>query len=219
VIAVEPGEGAEGVVRDPTFRVALDRALAPLQPVGSVVIASGARRFPLSIASDPVTRTLEVSARSLPPNAAFRLELSLLTDLDAGVMEAPMTVHFATGDRMSDPRPVVGWSAARVVLDRCAPCHDGASAALGLDLASSDGVLRTAIGVPAREVASGVSAGLRGLVRIEPGSPSLSYLVWKLSGDEHVPGGMRPEHDGIAVEDAAVLVGWIRAGAPLEEPE
>jgi len=169
--------------------------------------------------ADPVTRTLEVSTRGLPPNAAFRLELMGLIDLEERAMDGPLTVHFSTGDASTEPAPGTGWIEARAVLETCTRCHEGASAALGLDLSSADGIRRTAIGVPAREVASsGAGVGLLGLVRIQPGSPSLSYLVWKLSGDEEVPGGMRPEHDGMSLEDAAVLVGWIRAGAPLQDP-
>lgn len=213
IVGVAPGEGAQP--RNPTFRVDLDRPLAPLLPIGAVVIESGERRFPLSTSADPVTRSLEIRARSLPPDAVFRLEISGLVDLEGRVMAERVTVPFTTTGVVLDPPALPGFADARAILDRCASCH-GEDGPLGLDLSSPDAIRSTAVGVPAREAASS-PGGLRGLVRIAPGSPSLSYLIWKLSGDEHVPGGPLLEHDGIPLEDASVLVGWIRAGAPLED--
>ncbi len=215
IVGVDPGEGAV-TVRNPTFRVAFDRPLAPTWPVGSVIVVSGPRRFSLDLRADPVTRTLEIAPRNLPPDAAFRLELRGLVDLDGRAMADDVVVHFRTTDALAEAARPIGWDEAQPVLSACATCHGPERRVLDLDLSSAEGVAATAIGVPARQVSASATAGLFGLARIVPRSPSRSYLVWKLSGDPHVPGSALPEHDAISLDDARVLVGWISAGAPLE---
>lgn len=221
VIGSVPAQGAWAVSRVPRLVLELDRPIAPRGlPFGTVNLRSGPRVYPLRIVSDPVTRTIEVVPDViLDPDASYRLVVSGITDLD-GAEAPPVTLRFATStSTAADPLPTAGWADVEPVLARCAECHIGERAPLGLDLSSPEGILATAMGVPAREVASedpvASRSGLLGLARIEPGWPSDSFLIWKLTGDPHVPGARMPMDGALEPGQAELLVAWVRDGAPL----
>lgn len=222
VLDVTPVDGATGVSRSPRFVVSLDRPVGPRGfPAESVLLVSGERRVPLRIISDPTTHRFEVIPRgTLDPNVGYRLELGAFRDVE-GRPAAPRTIHIETGPSViPDPGPGATWADAAVVLARCTMCHGGDMSVLGLDLSTAEAVRRTAIAVPAEEVRVGdpvsLGGGLLGLARIEPGAPGRSYLVWKLSGDEHIVGDPMPPDDALDPAEVATLVAWVRSGAPTD---
>lgn len=222
VLWVSPATGTANVSRAPRFVVALDR---PVGPRGfgpeSVAIWSGERRFAVSLTVDPTTRSFTVVPRSiLPPSVGYRLELQGFEDLDGRSAELT-EVRFVTGtSTLATPPSSASWADASPVLANCARCHGGDDPVLGMDLSSAEGVRSTAIGIPAREVRTGdpvgVGGGLLGLNRIEPGSPERSLVIWKLTGDEHVPGDPMPPDEALDEASTQILVAWIRSGAPTE---
>lgn len=222
VVSVTPASGSANVSRAPEFVVVLDR---PVGPRGfgaeSVAIWSGERRFPVRLSVDPTTRSFTVVPRSiLPPDVGFRLELQGFEDLEGRAAERT-EVRFATGtSAVSTPSVTATWAQASAVLANCARCHGGDAPVLGMDLSSAEGVRTSAIGVPAVEVGAGdpvgVGGGLLGLSRIEPGAPERSLVIWKLTGDEHVPGDPMPPDAPLDQAAVQVLVAWIRSGAPTE---
>lgn len=88
----------------------------------------------------------------------------------------------------------------------CTQCHTGSSAPLGMPLDA--GLARSnLVGVS--------SAQLPGLLRVRPGRPDSSYLVWKIEGRAGIVGSRMPLGQQ-PLSDAwiAAIRGWVEAGAP-----
>jgi hypothetical protein len=87
----------------------------------------------------------------------------------------------------------------------CTQCHTGASAPLGLAL--DEGVARAnLVGVESTETP--------GLLRVDPGSPDSSYIIWKVEGRPDIVGGRMPLGMApLSIEQLDALRGWIAAGA------
>ncbi len=87
----------------------------------------------------------------------------------------------------------------------CTPCHTGASAPQGLAL--DEGVARqNLVSVPSREMPN--------MVRIYPGYPDSSYLVWKIEGRSEIIGGRMPfQLPPLHPEQIDAIKGWIAGGA------
>lgn len=236
LVASSPGAGAQDVDRLPEIRLVFERPLLP-RSVGdeTVAVRSGSRRVAIVARADPLLPGIAISVRQvLDPDVRYEVRVEGVRDLD-GREAPPVSIRFVTGETVTDPPPAPAppWSEVGPLLeDACGGCHGGADPLLGLDLASVEGVRRTAIGVPAVEVAglpSGPSAartaGLIGMARIAAaagaGRPEESYLVYKLLGDPHVVGErMPPPADGGAGgldrEAIRFIAWWIAAGAPTD---
>jgi hypothetical protein len=94
---------------------------------------------------------------------------------------------------------------ANVFSPICTQCHTGAAAPLGLrfDEGASWAEL---VGIPSIEMPE--------MMRVQPGDPELSYLVWKIEGRADITGGKMPL--GLAALTAAEIQavrGWIANGA------
>ena len=236
VLATEPADGETGVDRGAEFSVFFDRPVLPRDVHrGHVIVASGVRRALLELRFDPVDRVLRARpAAPLDPEVRHRLEIEGLRDLDGRPMRERHRVAFDTGPQIGPPRPPpreVGWADVAPIFDGCAAnrCHGGERPVLGLDLSSPAGLRRTALGVPAVQVRSGVrertapgAAAFVDLPRIDVrggvGRPARSYLLYKVLGEARVVGERMPPPPAPRPSAEAVrrLAAWIASGAPTD---
>lgn len=239
IVLTSPDEGARDVDRLAPMRVVYEQPLGPRGLEGATVeLRSGDRRVGVRARLDPTLPGLTIApVVALEPGVRWTLVVSGATDLDGRVAE-PARVVFFTGERATPiEASAPGWDEIGPLLEaRCARCHGGEAAVLGLDLGSAEGVRRTAIGVGAEQT-GGASAygvarvGLAGLPRIDAiaggGHPERSYLVYKVLGDPHVLGAPMPPPDedggsagpgGVTRAEAQRIAQWIRAGAPTSLP-
>jgi hypothetical protein len=227
LVATEPRANQADVDRAAPQRLWFERRIQPESLLGAELsLTSGERVAGLRARVDVLQAALVVvPSTPLDPYARWTLRASGLRDLDGQPCE-DVEVSFRTGALATpevaqpiDPMPALGLLAAR-----CAGCHSGPRAAMGLVLDGPEGIERTALHIRARELGDVSSVdrptvGLAGLSRIEPFAPERSYLVYKILGDSHVRNGpMPPPVDGgVALEPIEVeqIVEWIAAGAPL----
>jgi hypothetical protein len=226
VIGSIPADGATDVPRRIELRVFFDRPLAPRTVSRAVVsLRSGPQQRFLSVSYDPVDRALvarDFSDVPLEPQVEHELRVEGARDLNG--LEAPaFLARFTTGDTLGES-PTFGtttWAEiARIFSARCADdgCHGGPSPALGLDLASAEGVRATAIGVPSVASSSGGlgDRGLTGLPRIDViagvGRPDTSRLVYEILRDPRVGEPMPPD-DALSPEEVRAIADWILGGA------
>jgi len=101
--------------------------------------------------------------------------------------------------------PTLSSIQAFVFTPICTLCHTGAAAPLGLALDA---------GV-ARQNLVGVTSGeIPALVRVNPGQPDASYIVWKIEGRSGIVGGRMPlDMQPLSAEQIAAIRGWISDGA------
>jgi hypothetical protein len=103
--------------------------------------------------------------------------------------------------------PTLAMLQQGIFTPRCAVdgCHAGPGAQQGLDL-SEGRAWAHLVHVPSTENAS--------VLRVSPGDPDGSYLVWKLSGDARMLGERMP-FGGPYLSSAEIdaVRGWIRDGA------
>jgi len=87
----------------------------------------------------------------------------------------------------------------------CTQCHTGASAPLGLVLDE---------GVSHENLVGVESVQMPDLLRVDPGRPESSYIMWKVEGRAGVVGGRMPL-GSVPLSNAQLtaLRGWIAAGA------
>jgi hypothetical protein len=87
----------------------------------------------------------------------------------------------------------------------CTRCHTGAAAPLGMPLDA--GVARqNLVGVASVEVPT--------LLRVNPGEPDSSYLVWKIEGRPGLVGGRMPlGFQPLSQEQIAAVKEWVEGGA------
>jgi hypothetical protein len=164
--------------------------------------------------------------------ANYVVTLVDLVDLDGNALDEPLQLLLSPV--ASEREPIAIPDVAQVLdvfAEHCASasCHGSTEPAAGLDLASTEGLGRTAIGRPASQVASFnqlaplAAAGLIDLPIVDAQgtsqSASRSYLVYKMLGDPHVLGeAMPPQGEGEppSAVQIALVANWIRHGAPLE---
>lgn len=101
--------------------------------------------------------------------------------------------------------PTLSSIQAFVFTPICTQCHTGAAAPLGLALDS--GVARqNLVGVTSTEVPA--------LMRVNPGQPDASYIVWKIEGRSGIQGGRMPLGlQPLSAEQIAAIRGWIADSA------
>lgn len=219
VVEVRPGEGAL-VAIDQAFRVTFDGPIAPRTRVSSAYVESGGIIYGARIEADPLTRSLVIVPRlTLDPDVDWSLNLDGVRGLDGRELDAHST-RFRTGNFTADTPPAPNVDEVLAILSaRCGDCHHTSDGVLGMDLTSVEGLRTTTIGVPASETrAIDPTPGptLAGLARIEPGAPDQSFLIWKLTSEEEVPGERMPAGgEPLPLEEAEVVRAWIQAGAPL----
>jgi hypothetical protein len=194
---VSPTDGR--LERDGVVQISVSALIEPRSMLGAdASLRSGERELGVGLAFDPVTRLLvaDPTARLLDPDIDYRLHLE--------------------GPRGFDGAPLAPTEDdVLAVLEGCRGCHEGPTAALGLDVTD---LRRTAIGVPAAEVAgASFGRGLGGLQRIEAGHPERSYLVYKMLGEGPIVGATMGAEGSPDVPlpraSIAIVSRWIAAGA------
>ena len=88
----------------------------------------------------------------------------------------------------------------------CTQCHTGAVGPLGLVLDEGVAWLNL-VGVSSVERPE--------MLRVKPGDPESSYIVWKVEGRTQIQGGQMPLGlTPLSAEQIAAIRGWIASGAP-----
>ncbi len=114
------------------------------------------------------------------------------------------------GNPIDAARPALGPTLAsiqaNVFTPICTQCHTGSAAPHGLAL---DAGL-------ARQNLVGVGSVERGgLMRVQPGNPDSSYIVWKIEGRATISGGRMPLGlQPLSSEVITAIRTWIQNGAP-----
>ncbi len=211
------------IPRDGTVVLVLDGLLDPSSlPASSASLASGSRELGAGLSFDPVRRELTVDPlpRLLDPDIDYVLEVDGPVGFDGGRLDPVSLPIRVTRDLAPPPEPAPSFAEVSEVLSGCRDCHSGATAALGFDV---DDLEHTAIGVPALQTQGAAFArGLGGTMRIEPGRPERSYLVYKLLGEGPILGAPMGDAASPDVplprEAIAIVARWIAAGAHVEAP-
>lgn len=186
---------------------------------------------------DPVRREVRFTPNADELRMGLRYVFRVSTALaawDGATLPEAFAVPFVPEGRVPpEPRPMVSLRAeiAPLLVARCGDgrCHGGPTPAMGLDLASVDGIARTAIGVIAAQTANGsrrpdyTDPRWGALLRIDPGDapaqgrPEYSYLIYKVLGDGPIRGArMPPEGPALSRSELERLSDWIALGAPLD---
>ncbi len=101
--------------------------------------------------------------------------------------------------------PTLSSIQAFVFTPICVQCHTGVAAPLGLALDS---------GVARQNLVGVASVEVSGLMRVNPGQPDASYIVWKIEGRSGIQGGRMPlGMQPLSAEQIAAIRGWISDGA------
>jgi Bacterial Ig-like domain len=228
-----PADGAVAVAHGQRVVIRLDRRLLPrsVSPA-SVRISSGAVSVATRVRLQPVWGELWIDLeRPLDPEVTYRLEVEGLVDLDGHVLAEAYSARFRTGlDAGAEvEQPELAPGAVLALLrTRCATvgCHAGPAPALGLNLEDHAAITKTAIGAASRFAQGNVHdesvrgaftlAGLRIIdIVAGRGQAATSLLIYKLLGDEHVPGApMPPDAVPLNRQEAELVSTWIEAGAP-----
>lgn len=221
----------------PSLTVTFDRLLAPSTVHGgSVQVRSGVIGIFGGLRYDPVRRTVTF----VPDARAFRRTLqyefvvnATVRAWDGAPLVSPVNVRFMPGDTVTVPprdTPSLAREVAPLLSARCATagCHRPPSPVMGLDLSSTSGILRSTVGVIARQRPLPAPGGdeytdpaWAALQRIDRGSiaglgrPEYSYLVYKILGEGPIVGQrMPPEGDALTPTEQTRISDWIAAGAP-----
>lgn len=212
---VSPADGR--LERDGVVQISVSALIEPRSMLGAdASLRSGERELGVGLAFDPVTRLLvaDPTARLLDPDIDYRLHLEGPRGFD-GAPLAPIELPLRVTPTLAEPVPPPTEDDVLAVLEGCRGCHEGPTAALGLDVTDLRG---TAIGVPAAEVAgASFGRGLGGLQRIEAGHPERSYLVYKMLGEGPIVGATMGAEGSPDVPlpraSIAIVSRWIAAGA------
>jgi hypothetical protein len=102
--------------------------------------------------------------------------------------------------------PTIESIQEHVFTPRCATCHAGASAPVGLRLEDAQTSYDNLVDVLSTESPP--------LDRVEPGDPDNSYLIHKLEGTQTVGNQMPNGQPPLDPETIAVIRQWISDGAP-----
>lgn len=109
------------------------------------------------------------------------------------------------GQSQVELAPTLTSIQANIFTPICTKCHIGASAPLGLALA--DGVAR-------QNLVFVSSVEMPELMRVNPGKPDSSYIVWKIEGRSAIMGARMPfQLPPLPNEYIDAIRGWIEAGA------
>lgn len=222
----------------PPLSFTVDRLLAPrLVGRGTVSITSGPFSVYGGVRYDPVRREVRFTPNAGELRAGLRYVFRVSASLaawDGATLAAPIAVPFVPEGRENPPArptPSLRRDIAPVLAARCGAdgCHGGATPAMGLDLASVEGIVGTAVGVTAAQTANGrarpdyTDPRWGALLRIDPGDapsqgrPEYSYLLYKALGDGPIRGArMPPEGPPLARDELERLSDWIAAGAPRD---
>lgn len=186
------------------------------QPAGDVTIAADESVTFAGMASDPDGDPLVYAWDFGDGSGSTELSPGAHTYSDAGAYTVTFTAEDSAGASASDSVTVTveaqsGATFAQVQSQifntSCAfaGCHAGSSPAQGMHLGSGQAYANI-VNVPSNEQPS--------KDRIEPGSPSMSYLWLKVTGDPSISGSRMPIGGQLSQAQLDLLESWILAGAP-----
>lgn len=101
--------------------------------------------------------------------------------------------------------PTLAGIQANIFTPICTQCHTGSAAPEGMALDA--GVARqNIVGVPSNQIP--------GLLRVNPGKPDSSYIVWKIEGRAGIGGLRMPRNlPPLSADQIAAIREWIENGA------
>ena len=101
--------------------------------------------------------------------------------------------------------PTLAAIQANIFTAICTQCHTGSAAPEGMALDA--GVARqNIVGVPSNQIP--------GLLRVNPGKPDSSYIVWKIEGRDGIGGLRMPRNlPPLSADQIAAIRQWIENGA------
>lgn len=109
------------------------------------------------------------------------------------------------GTDIPDLGPNLSSIQANILTPICAQCHTGAAAPLGL---------RFDDGVSWAELVGVSSIEMPEIMRVQPGDPESSYLIWKIEGRAEIQGGQMPlALAALTADEIQAIRGWIANGA------
>ena len=223
-ISVTPVDGSVDAFRKPVVRIKFDRQLDARTITQSRLdfVSGSLGKWTLSF-YNPVNRELVVwTSSSLFRQTTwfFRIEMGVLGMNGYPVHPAVMTT-FRTGDDKGDEQPFVPRSFEKEVFpilkNHCTSCHGGSDKGVaGLKLDSKEHIEQTALGIAA--------SGWRDWKRIVPTRPGLSFLLFKISDYEYIPGQKMPRGidekpaTTLTMEEKMAIAEWIAQGANFFDP-
>ena len=225
IISVTPESGTENVNRRPIIRISFDRSIdAASLDAGTVRLYSGPSGHWLTSYYNPFKRQVVVW-----PGGFLLRQSTWVTELRSGLLgtngqpvKPEVVTEFRTGDDVLFDTPYTLRSFTDEIMpifeNRCTSCHGGSDALAGLRLDTESGISETAISQPA--------LGRPNWDIITPTQPGRSYLLYKLIGDDDVPGERMPrtlDEDETAEPlldgEKEALLDWITTGAVFFDPE
>lgn len=209
------------LARDGSVSIAVDALIDPSSLFGAdTTIRSGERELGVYLHFDPATRILlaHPAPSLLDPDLDYALRVAGPRTFDGRTLE-PIELPLRVVRESAPVQPAPSHADVLEVLDGCRGCHEGATAAAGLDVTDLRG---TAIGVRASELAPS-SLGREGSLLIEPFHPERSDLVYKMLGEGPIVGAPMGTSDAPDVPlpraSIAIVTAWIAAGAETSDGE
>jgi hypothetical protein len=213
---VDPSDGI--LPRDGSVAIAVGGLLDPVSLYGAdALIRSGDRELGVVLRFDPATRILiaDPTPALLDPDLDYTLHVAGPRDFEGRPMET-IDARFRVVRDRSSPEREADFDAVTRVLAGCRGCHEGPTAAMGLDVTD---LRRTAIGVRSSEIAPSQPS----LRIIEPGHPERSYLVYKMLGEGPIVGApmgaIEAPDEPLPRAAIATITRWIARGAVIPDPE
>ncbi len=223
-VAVEPEEGAEDVNRLKVMRITFDQHLDARSMRQRLSLRSGETGRWLVSYYDPIQMQLVAwPASPLLRQATWVLSVNQGIDgMNGSPVYPEELTWFRTGDEVTLETPFKIRSFEKEVMpifeQHCISCHGGGGASIaGLDLASAEGVRETALNENA--------GGWPEWKLIEPTRPGESYLLFKLIGDDDIPGETMPRSmdenkpPPLSALEKEIILDWIASGASFFDPQ
>lgn len=219
-VAVDPAEGDEGVNRYKVFRITFDQHLNSRSlRQGRITLRSGeaASRWLVSYYNPVHKHLVTWPAGPMLPECTWVLSLERGIEGLNGASVYPVELAwFRTGKEATVETPFkirsFDGEVAPIFDTHCVTCHGGIGEAIaGLKLDNAENIKETALNEPA--------AGWPDWTLIEPTRPGQSYLLYKVVGDENLPGQTMPRSLGdetptsLTTEEKEIIAEWIAGGA------
>ena len=166
---------------------------------------------------DPVDRKIRLLPRSeLRRNLLYTvISDEGLKELDGDEIEPGVLTYFWTGDwkledeaYLDEENPVLlEKNIHPLFLKSCHSCHQGGPGAFNLDFSSAESISETLTGKKSYQWPD--------WYLVVPGDPGSSYLMYKLTGGERVPGEKMPPVPELepGMEQIRLISDWIASGA------
>ena len=176
-------------------------------PAGESIIGS-----PMPLTGGPLSAAEQATIRQWIAEGALEDRPVATTSTSTTLVTVPSTSTTLTSSTTTSttlPQPALSFSrdVQPIFTAKCAYCHAGPFPPEGLNL--GDGGSYTAlVGTP--------SAERPDVKRVDPGSPTTSYLVWKITqppAGESILGSMMPLIGSLSLAEMNTIRNWVAEGA------